>query len=207
MIKKPVSFGIITVLVLFGTIGFFIPHIEEVTAGSADHDAIFIDGNYGFNETNGVTNGSGTANDPYIIEDWTIEINDTNAIDIRHTTAYFTIRNVTIIGTNQFFSIYLYDVENGLIEKNYFNAHYWDIVIVNSRNIKIKDNPSCSIYLEESDNNEIFNNRCSVYLNNSNENNITDNDSLNVILEGSSNNQILSNNVSSSNTGIKPCNP
>ena len=51
----------------------FAPAYLEVTyAGLHSHDPIYIDGNEDFTPANGVTSGSGTENDPYIIENWDI---------------------------------------------------------------------------------------------------------------------------------------
>ncbi|NIP67606.1 MAG: hypothetical protein GWN76_06265, partial [candidate division Zixibacteria bacterium] len=36
------------------------------------HDPIYIDGNEDFTPENGVVSGSGTENDPYVIEGWVI---------------------------------------------------------------------------------------------------------------------------------------
>ena len=56
------------------------------------HDPINIQSNAGFTEENGVTGGSGTEGDPYIIEGW--EINgDGRAIFICQTTSHFIVRD------------------------------------------------------------------------------------------------------------------
>ena len=44
------------------------------------HDPIYIHGNDDFTSENGVTGGSGTSNDPYIIEDWDINASSQDGI-------------------------------------------------------------------------------------------------------------------------------
>jgi parallel beta-helix repeat protein len=72
--------------------------IESVGAG--DHPPIRIIGNDQFTPENGVTGGSGTVNDPYIIENWVIVSNGSasQGIFINDTDVYFIIRNCTISG-------------------------------------------------------------------------------------------------------------
>ena len=64
------------------------------------HGPIVIDGNGGFTGQNGVISGNGTASDPYIIEGWVIYSPEENAIDVRDTDAYFTIRNSIVSSDN-----------------------------------------------------------------------------------------------------------
>jgi len=83
------------------------------------HNPIFIDGNDDFKEENGVRNGSVTPNDPYIIENWEINAGSVNGIDIRHTDAYFIIRNCYVhsggLDGGVYEGISLSYVENGVI--------------------------------------------------------------------------------------------
>jgi hypothetical protein len=61
------------------------------TLAFAVHDPISIDGNVGFagpNTSTGVTTGSGTEYDPYIIEGW-----ETKSVSIANANAHFVIRN------------------------------------------------------------------------------------------------------------------
>lgn len=69
------------------------------------HTPIVINGNREFTPANGVTGGTGTLGDPYMIEGWEINATDpTNQIWFYHgilvenTNVYFTIRNVLIHG-------------------------------------------------------------------------------------------------------------
>ena len=59
------------------------------------HAPIIINGDSGFTSSNGVTGGSGTSSDPYVIDNWYINGGGwQNGIDIRNTDAFFVIQNV-----------------------------------------------------------------------------------------------------------------
>src|SRR2546426_10043637 len=60
---------------------------------------ILIVGNSGFTSANGVTSGTGTASDPYVIQGWNITVCwhcPYYGIEVANTTAYFRIFNVTV---------------------------------------------------------------------------------------------------------------
>jgi parallel beta-helix repeat protein len=81
-----------------------------------NHEPIYIYGNGGFTVENGVFSGSGTQDDPYIIEGWRIDRPQADyGIYIDHTTAYFVIRDCVIEGTRQA-GIYFNTVRNGRVE-------------------------------------------------------------------------------------------
>lgn len=111
---------------------------------TTQHAPIFINGDNSFIPSNGVNGGgSGTADDPYIIENWAIDASDNHGIWIENTTRHFVIRNCVI--------------ENG------GDAH-WGVYLENVRNGKIENN-SCEnnldgIFLGFSDNNVLSNNIC-----------------------------------------------
>ncbi len=68
--------------------------------GLSPHDPIYISGDASFTSVNGVVNGSGVPQDPYVIAGW--DINATggplpvSAIHVRNTHASFIIRDVLI---------------------------------------------------------------------------------------------------------------
>ena len=62
-----------------------------------DHSPIEIGSNTQFDEAHGVNGGgSGTEEDPYIIENWAIDASSTHGIYIHDTTMYYIIRNCLI---------------------------------------------------------------------------------------------------------------
>jgi hypothetical protein len=65
--------------------------------GWAPHEPIYIHGDDAFTWENGVVKGSGTADDPYIIEGWIIDTHSHDyGIYIDGTRANFVIRNCQI---------------------------------------------------------------------------------------------------------------
>jgi parallel beta-helix repeat protein len=81
-----------------------------------EHRAIVISNDYEFTVENGVCSGSGTLNDPYIIENWIIDAGyDDYGIKIHGTTRAVLIRNVMISGAAKS-AIYLSYVKNASIE-------------------------------------------------------------------------------------------
>jgi parallel beta-helix repeat protein len=60
------------------------------------HQPILINGDTGFVLSNGVVQGSGSFQDPYVISGWDINSSLANGIDVRNTNAAFVIRNVSI---------------------------------------------------------------------------------------------------------------
>ncbi|MEM3445732.1 MAG: hypothetical protein QW115_07170, partial [Thermoplasmata archaeon] len=70
---------------------------KEMEVKGIPHAPIHINGNGEFTSTNGVTGGSGTENDPYIIEGWDIDANGGSyGIWIENTSVYFVIKNCTV---------------------------------------------------------------------------------------------------------------
>lgn len=83
----------------------------------SNHSPIYIKGNDNFTSENGVTSGSGTENDPFIIENWIIDGKNTidNGIFIEKTDAYFIIRNCSITGFRNVFGSGGPMVGNGIL--------------------------------------------------------------------------------------------
>jgi parallel beta-helix repeat protein len=81
------------------------------------HEPIYIAGDDAFTLNNGVVSGSGTHEDPYIIEGWYIDACHTDyGIYVDHTQAHFVIRGCVIEKAGDA-GIYLNTVTNGSIEK------------------------------------------------------------------------------------------
>ena len=84
------------------------------------HRPIYINGNDNFTFLNGVTSGSGTKNNPYIIKGWAIKSNFFEAgITIQDVDAYFVIKNCLIYNiVKRGIGILFINVAKGIIEKN-----------------------------------------------------------------------------------------
>ena len=89
--------------------------------------------------------GSGTGNDPYIIEGITINgVNSSSCIAIRESNKYFIIRNCTLINSSSGWGhggIALFRVNNGMIINNNCTSNYEaGIAIIESHNNTISNN-------------------------------------------------------------------
>jgi len=101
-------------------------------SGLTPHKPIEIIGNEGFTRENGVVAGSGTPDDPYIIEGWEIDASGNRyGIVIVNTTAYFIIRNCEIHGAI-LAGILLVNVTNGKIIGNTLANNILGIIIAYS---------------------------------------------------------------------------
>ena len=124
--------GVVIIILFVGacvivpSIGADICKVSVNQSSYTQHDPIYIHGNEEFTSENGVTGGSGTSNDPYIIENWEIETSSMDGITIRNTSVYFTILNCYIHdGSINNDGIVFINVTNGVIE---------DTIITENRN-------------------------------------------------------------------------
>jgi len=87
---------------------------ESRTRGTP-REIIHIEGNDALNASNGVTSGSGTAQDPYFIEGWDINGTGNNScIYIVNTTDHFIIKDCILFSTNK--AIYIENASNAEVE-------------------------------------------------------------------------------------------
>jgi parallel beta-helix repeat protein len=117
------------------------PKIINLCKGN--NSSIYIDGNDEFTFENGVSGGSGTENDPYIIENWNIvDDGSTNAgLFINNTDAYFVIRNCSVSNYSDYYEdgIRLNNVENGRIEDSQVYNNDFGIGVYDSNDIIINN--------------------------------------------------------------------
>jgi len=93
------------------------------------HRAIVITNDHEFTVENGVCSGSGTVEDPYVIENWLIDAGfDDYGIRIHGTTRAFVIRAVEIAGAAKS-GIYLSYVQNGIVEDCTLEANWTGITL------------------------------------------------------------------------------
>ncbi len=159
------------------------------------HKPIEIIGDEAFIPENGVVAGSGTLEDPYIIEGWEIDATGHECgVYISHTTVYFIIRNCRIYGS-RYSGIYLINVSHGLVSNNVLENNGNGISLDRLSNVTIYKNfikkaRSFGIYLYHSRNNAIYNN-------------IIEKSSIAGIgLEDSSNNTVYNNIIRNNDFGI-----
>jgi len=123
----------------------FVVNVPELAFACTPHSAIEIQADSQFTYGNGVTSGSGTESDPYIIEGWEIRTAWENGIRIYNTTAYFVVRNVRVSFENTeqtggFYGILLDHVSNGTVEGARVSNHTSGIYLEMSNNITILGN-------------------------------------------------------------------
>jgi hypothetical protein len=83
------------------------------------HDPIYIHGNDNFIGENGVTGGSGTSSDPYVIEGWEINASSQDGVIIKNTSVFFEIKDCYVHGGGTTHDgIVFYNVTNGVIKNN-----------------------------------------------------------------------------------------
>ncbi len=138
-----------TVLILLCFIGFFLPATGVITPTRASnhqpHFPITINGNAGFTSANGVTGGSGTPSDPYIIQGWDINASGSGCcyagLVIQHTNASFIIRDVYVhSGLPLGHGISLSQVSNGFVEDSVASYNDFGIVVDTSTNVTVSGN-------------------------------------------------------------------
>lgn len=106
----------------------FVSAISLQVLAYTAHDPIVISGDSGFTPANGVTGGSGSSADPYIISGWEITTGDT-CITVSDTTAYFTVTgnacyNPQIPGATIRTGFSFENVQNGSVTSNDIYALY-----------------------------------------------------------------------------------
>ena len=175
------------------------------------HSPIHITSNVEFTLANGVSGGSGTVDDPYIIENWSINASTAHAIWIENTDAYFIIRNCYVYdGGWDHSNIFLYNVQNGRVEHSMVTGSWYGIHLHSSSkntltNNTVYENDGDGICLDLSSNNTLTDNV--IYENNdgidldslSQNNTITNNtvykNHIGIYLKFSSNNTLTNNTV------------
>lgn len=143
------------VLIVFLSLALILSSIAvyEKAFSLPPHNPIRISANCDFTTENGVTGGSGTISDPFIIENWKINSQytaygfstyDENGIVIRDTTAHFVIRNTYLtfngILSSPGYGIILTNVSNGIVENCTFSENSVGISIGGCSHIIIKNN-------------------------------------------------------------------
>jgi len=131
------------------------------------HDPITIDGDAGFlglNTSTGISQGSGTASDPYVIEGWDINTTFGVGIFITDSHVYFRISGCSIHDTT-YAGIYLLNADNGTVIGNDCSDGYNGIYVGGSNNT-LSDNICLNndfrgIFISGSDN-FASNNTCSM---------------------------------------------
>ena len=185
--KKPiVSIVVMTALLSSAVLALQVSHSTETAfpevpeedcsiptwaLGLTPHDPILLDGNAAFlgdNSSTGITWGSGTADDPYIIEGWEISSFPAYGIEMRNADVHFVIEECYVHGGIAVggSGLYLHSCSNGTIRDCITSENDAGIFLQSSHgNILI--NNTCSsnnrgILAYYSGDNSMFNNACSL---------------------------------------------
>ncbi|HEY4705409.1 MAG TPA: NosD domain-containing protein [Thermoplasmata archaeon] len=110
---------------------------------------ILIVGDAGFTPDNGVTGGSGTPTDPYVIEGWGIDASFATGISIANTLAHAVIRNVSVSGGDVTYDgVFLDTVANMVVEGGVFVGNAYGIVAYASSEVAIVNNRVANSFWE-----------------------------------------------------------
>lgn len=133
-------------MVTGGFLGFFTFKFD-IAFAYTPHNPININSDGDFTADNGVTGGSGTPQDPYIIEGWEIGAHLVMCISISDTNAHFIIRDVNVyhsgssgVSSGHDYGIYLKNVANARVENSTASSEYGGIRLDSSDNVTVTDN-------------------------------------------------------------------
>src|SRR2546429_9378860 len=121
--RRKIASIVMPVVLLITSFVLLNPILPRAVA-SQSHSSILIVGNAEFTPANGVTSGTGTASDPYVIQGWNITVCwhcPYYGIEVANTTAYFRIFNVTVsslITAQPATGILLNNATNGRIDNS-----------------------------------------------------------------------------------------
>ena len=184
---------------------------------------ILIDNNWtAVNATHDWCTGKGTENDPYIIENVTIDAQESGScIEIQNTNEYFIIQNCSFynsISALDAAGIKLNNVANGKLISNYCYSNYHGISLLDSDNNTVSGNTASNnnyqgIYTSNSYNNTVSGNTASnngengIYLYNGDDNTVSENYATyngenGIYLSHNGNNTVSGNTVSYNGDGI-----
>jgi parallel beta-helix repeat protein len=175
---------------------------SPVHAALTPHDPIYLNGNDNFTSANGVVGGSGTADDPYIIDGWNINASSADGIKISNTNAHFIIRNCYVYGGH---GILFDNTINGIVDNNTVENSFVGIWLDGSRNNIVSNNivKSRKVIWFNQDNELVLGNSNGIYLyesdNNLIENNIVEGNSKGITLDDYSDYNIILNDIVDSN--------
>jgi len=118
--------------------------LAVVGSASGTHEPIMILGNADFTEENGIVSGSGSAEDPYIIAGWEIDVPDTGSygVKIENVTASFVLRGLIINGAGELdgAAIQIGFAAGGVIEDCTIASSVNGIEIASSTDIAMRNN-------------------------------------------------------------------
>lgn len=192
--------------------------VPERASAYIPHAPIYINGNVNFTAANGVTGGSGTPSDPYIIEGWEIDTSTADGITILNTNSHFIIRNVYAHHEGLgYYGIVFGNVSNGRVENSTLASNSYGLYLTRIHNVTVKgnmvsQNEVYGISLRESTNSTVEDNIVSGHhvdgislsksSNDTIENNTVSSNSRGIVLSSFSWGSTITNNTVYSNSGV-----
>lgn len=126
------------VLISVGPAAASAPRVPGLSA-LAMHSPIVISSDSGFTAANGVTGGSGTPSDPYIIEGWNITPGGGTGIHVENTSSSVVVRNLAIwSSTVPSQAAWFTNVSNVALVNVTLTA-FWGAFFTNSTNVSVVD--------------------------------------------------------------------
>ena len=148
--KKFLIFSLILILLVGSMLLVSLPTLNADSDNLTAHDPISIEHDGDITAVNGVTNpdAAGTEEDPYIIENWSIDASNTHGIEITYTTKHFIIRNCEIKnGQNTeeglyHNGIYIHTLQSGycIVENNQLTKDNGGVVFEKASNCISRNN-------------------------------------------------------------------
>ena len=150
----PVAAVLLALAMTIAIMSAFVGITGDVTAFYSDHQPIVIGSDSDFLiPSNGVTGGSGTESDPYVIWGWNINTTGKSVpgIVISNTQMHFVIRNVWVHGDTYNDGIELINVcnasvEDSRVDNNSAAFYFQDSFGVDIINVTMMNNPNYGIY-------------------------------------------------------------
>ncbi len=127
-LRGPAKTRAVMLVSLFFGIGFATLLLSCISSSAyVSHSPIVITSDSMFDGDHGVTGGSGVAGDPWVISNWDIDGDASDAIVIRNTTAHFVIRGVYLHAStfwNDKTGVHMYNVTNGSVESSLIQGEF-----------------------------------------------------------------------------------
>ena len=136
-IALAIAFAALMLLIIYA--GATVPEIKSFPAYTS-RGPITIRGDSEFTAGNGVTGGSGTESDPYLIEGWEISAESSNGLSISDSSAHVVIKNIVVRGTYSSFypreafdGIVLQNASNVVVDRAYISSAFNGVLVQETR--------------------------------------------------------------------------
>ncbi len=128
------------VLVVLGSLSLVVP-VPSPSIDFYAHAPITIGSNSDFTATNGVTGGSGTASDPFVISGWNIEVPPGGAygVSIRDVTVPFVLTDINVVSydsqpwSNTNYGVEVQNVTYARLQDVAVRGFYWGVFVARGR--------------------------------------------------------------------------